>query len=162
MVADAVQPISHSQTFRLSMPSESAALDRLREAVAAAGAELGALDTVEVQGDRVIRDVAVRLRDTGHGDELLGAFSRLDSVGVLGTSDRVMDLHQGGKLAIQTKVPVNTREDLAMVYTPGVARVCSAIAENPQLARTYTVKRNTIAVISDGSAVLGLGDIGPA
>jgi malate dehydrogenase (oxaloacetate-decarboxylating) len=161
MAAD-VPPLSHSQTFRLSMPAEPPSLDALRVAVAEAGAEVGALDLIEVQGPRVIRNVAVRLRDPVHGDELLGVLTKLDGVSVLSSSDRIMDLHQGGKLAIATKVPVNTREDLAMVYTPGVARVCTAIAENPQLARTHTIKHNSVAVISDGSAVLGLGDIGPA
>ena len=153
---------SHSQTFRLAMRGSSDSLDILRAALHDAGAEVGALDTVEFQGDRVIRDIAVLARDTAHGDELMGMLGRLDGVEVLGTSDRVMALHQGGKLAIQTKVPVTTREDLAMVYTPGVARVCTAIAENPQLLRTYTIKGNSVAVVSDGSAVLGLGDIGPA
>jgi malate dehydrogenase (oxaloacetate-decarboxylating) len=153
---------SHSQTFRLVMGGASESLDALRTALHDAGAEVGALDIVEFQGDRVVRDVAVLARDTAHGDELMSLLGRLDGVEVLGTSDRVMALHQGGKLAIRTKVPVNTREDLAMVYTPGVARVCTAIAENPQLVRTYTIKRNSVAVVSDGSAVLGLGDIGPA
>ncbi|MPZ74121.1 MAG: NAD-dependent malic enzyme [Nitriliruptorales bacterium] len=162
MAADGLLPPTHAQTFRLSMPRDSSALDGLRTAVAEAGAVVGALDLVEGRGGRVIRDVVLRVRDATHGDELLGVLARLEAVGVLGTSDRVMDLHYGGKLQIQTKVPVKTREDLAMVYTPGVARVCSAIAANPKLARTYTIKRNSVAVISDGSAVLGLGDIGPA
>jgi malate dehydrogenase (oxaloacetate-decarboxylating) len=153
---------THLQTFRLHMSGAGDALDALRAALGAAGAGVEALDIVEVRGGRVVRDVTVSAHDTAHGDELMGLLSRLDGVEVLGTSDRVMALHQGGKIAIQTKIPVTTREDLAMVYTPGVARVCTAIAENPQLARTYTIKHNSVAVISDGSAVLGLGDIGPA
>ena len=155
-------PVSHSLTFRLSMPADHSFLEAIRTAVTGAGAELGALDLVEVRGPQVIRDVTVRARDAAHGDELLRVLGHVAGVDVLRTSDRVMDLHYGGKLAISTKVPVNTREDLALVYTPGVARVCTAIAETPQLARTYTIKRNSVAVISDGSAVLGLGDIGPA
>jgi malate dehydrogenase (oxaloacetate-decarboxylating) len=162
MPSDSTPAPTHSLTFRLVMGGASESLDTLRTALHDAGAEVGALDIVEFQGDRVVRDVAVLARDTAHGDELMSLLGRLDGVEVLGTSDRVMALHQGGKLAIRTKVPVNTREDLAMVYTPGVARVCTAIAENPQLVRTYTIKRNSVAVVSDGSAVLGLGDIGPA
>ncbi len=162
MSAEVVPPVSHSLTFRLGMAADHAYLESIRTALTEAGAELGALDLVEVQGPQVIRDVTVRARDAVHGDELLRVLGHLDGIEVLRTSDRVMDLHYGGKLAIQTKVPVNTREDLALVYTPGVARMCTAIAQTPQLARTYTIKRNSVAVISDGSAVLGLGDIGPA
>ena len=162
MAHDAHPAPAHSQTFRLAMAASSTALDAMRAALHDAGADVGALDIVEFQGDRVVRDVAVHARDTAHGDELMALLGRLEGVEVLGTSDRVMALHQGGKLAIRTKVPVTTREDLAIVYTPGVARVCTAIADNPQLVRTYTIKRNSVAVISDGSAVLGLGDIGPA
>ena len=162
MSAPALPPVSHALTFRLGMPADAAALDRVRNAIVSAGATVGALDIVEVKGSTVIRDVTVAARDAVHGDELLGTLGELDGVTVVSTSDRVMDLHFGGKLAIRTKVGVNTREDLAMVYTPGVARVCTAIARNPELARSYTIKRNSVAVISDGSAVLGLGDIGPA
>ena len=154
-------PVSYSLTFRLGMPADHG-LEAIRAAVRDTGAAVGALDLVESHGSRVIRDVAVSARDATHGDELLAVLGRLEGVEVISTSDRVMDLHFGGKLAIRTKVPVNTREDLALVYTPGVARVCTAIADNPQLARTYTIKRNSVAVISDGSAVLGLGNIGPA
>ena len=162
MPAEALPPVSYTLTFRLGMPSDRSVLDSLRTALTAAGAELGALDLVAGEGARVVRDVTVRARDAAHGDELLRLLGHMDGIEVLRTSDRVMDLHYGGKLAIKTKVPVNTREDLALVYTPGVARVCTAIAETPQLVRTYTIKRNSVAVISDGSAVLGLGDIGAA
>ena len=162
MSVDALPPLSHTLTFRLGMPADASALEQVRDAVVAAGATVGALDIVEVRGSDVIRDVTVLARDAVHGDELLGNLGALDGVTVVSTSDRVMDLHFGGKLAIATKVGVNTREDLAMVYTPGVARVCTAIARNPELVRSYTIKRNSVAVISDGSAVLGLGDIGPA
>ena len=162
MPPDAVPQPRHTLTFRLEMPADPAALDAIRSAVTTAGATVGALDIIEVKGSRVLRDVTVLARDAVHGDELLGNLGGLDSITVVSTSDRVMDLHFGGKLAIRTKVGVKTREDLAMVYTPGVARVCSAIARNPELVRSYTIKRNSVAVISDGSAVLGLGDIGPA
>jgi malate dehydrogenase (oxaloacetate-decarboxylating) len=162
MSADFVPPVSSTVTFRLEMPADRSYLDSVREALTGAGAEVGALDLVETAGAHVVRDVTVHARDAQHCDELLRVLGQLDGVAVQRTSDRVMDLHYGGKLAIQTKVPVRTRDDLAMVYTPGVARVCTAIAETPQLVRTYTIKRNSVAVVSDGSAVLGLGDIGPA
>ena len=162
MSASAPPPVSHMLTFRLGMSADAEALDTVRNAITAGGATVGALDIVEVKGDAVIRDVTVFAHDAVHGDELLGTLGELEGVTVVSTSDRVMDLHFGGKLAIRTKVGVNTREDLAMVYTPGVARVCTAIARNPELVRSYTIKRNSVAVISDGSAVLGLGDIGPA
>ena len=158
----ALPPVSHTLTFRLGMPADAEALDTVRNAIAAAGATVRALDIVEVKSDTVVRDVTVLARDAVHGDELLGTLGELDGVTVVSTSDRVMDLHFGGKLAIRTKVGVRTREDLAMVYTPGVARVCTAITRNPELVRSYTIKRNSVAVISDGSAVLGLGDIGAA
>ena len=161
MPPDLVPPASYSLTFRLGMPADHG-LDAIRTAVTETGATVGALDLVEFRGDRVVRAVTIAARDAAHGDELLRVLGRLDGVEVQATSDRVMDLHFGGKLAIRTKVPVNTRDDLAQVYTPGVARVCTAIADNPQLARTYTIKRNSVAVVSDGTAVLGLGDIGPA
>ncbi|HVM21041.1 MAG TPA: NADP-dependent malic enzyme [Egibacteraceae bacterium] len=154
-------PSGHTQSFRLRMPGDHDTLESLRSAVAAAGGEVAGLDVVAVDGDAVVRDVTVNVRDAQHGDDLLGVLGRLASVTVVSTSDRVMRLHHGGKLSVAAKVPVATREDLAMVYTPGVARVCSAIAANPDLARTYTIKRNSVAVVSDGSAVLGLGDIGP-
>ncbi|MGH3666536.1 MAG: NAD-dependent malic enzyme [Egibacteraceae bacterium] len=154
--------LTEPRTVRVVMADTPGALAALRAAVEAAGAVLGALDTVEVHAGRVTRDLTIDTRDTVHGHDLLGVLATVDDIEVTGTSDRVLDLHRGGKLEVHTRVPVRTREDLAMVYTPGVARVCSAIAANPELARTYTIKRNSVAVVSDGSAVLGLGDIGPA
>jgi malate dehydrogenase (oxaloacetate-decarboxylating) len=154
--------VSHTLTFRLEMPTDSEVLERVRAALGDAGAKVMAVDRIEGHGDRVVREVTLRARDTEHFPELVSAAGSIDGVVVLSTSDRVLDLHAGGKISIQTKVPVRTREDLALVYTPGVARVCTAIHENPELVRRLTIKRNSVAVISDGSAVLGLGDIGPA
>jgi malate dehydrogenase (oxaloacetate-decarboxylating) len=154
--------VSHTLTFRLEMPTDSDVLERVRDALAAAGAAVMAVDRIEGHDDRVVREVTLRARDTEHFPELVAAAGSVEGVEVLSTSDRVLDLHAGGKISIHTKVPVRTREDLALVYTPGVARVCTAIHENPELARRLTIKRNSVAVISDGSAVLGLGDIGPA
>jgi malate dehydrogenase (oxaloacetate-decarboxylating) len=155
-------PISTSLTFRIAMPIADGTLDRVRAALSGAGGELVAVDRVERHGDRVVRDVTLRAGGDAHVESLMEALVGLGDVEVLSTSDRVLDLHAGGKISIATKVPVRTREDLALVYTPGVARVCLAIHERPELARALTIKRNSVAVISDGTAVLGLGDIGPA
>ena len=151
----------HTQTLRVAMPHGSGALEAVRAALHDAGARLVAIDVVDIDHAHVIRDITVHA--TASADTaIVGALGRLDGVEVRGLSDRVFELHRGGKLEIRTKVPVNSREDLAIVYTPGVARVCSAIAQDPSLARTFTIKGNSVAVITDGSAVLGLGDIGPA
>jgi malate dehydrogenase (oxaloacetate-decarboxylating) len=154
--------VSHTLTFRLALPAADGGLEQVRAVLEQAGAEVAAVDLVERLGDREVRDVTVRALDAAHVGALEQALAGVAGVEVHSASDRVMDLHRGGKISIRTKVPVTNREDLAMVYTPGVARVCTAIAEDPRLARTFTIKRNSVAVISDGSAVLGLGDIGPA
>jgi malate dehydrogenase (oxaloacetate-decarboxylating) len=154
--------MNHTQTLRVALPED--ALAAVTEALGAAGGEIGALDLVGApSGDgRIVRDITVTARDVTHAHDLTRAVAALDGVQVLGTSDRVLDLHAGGKISITTKVPVRSREDLALVYTPGVARVCLAIRDAPELARDLTIKGNSVAVVTDGSAVLGLGDIGPA
>ena len=154
-------PGEHTQTLRVAMPHGSGALEAVRAALHHAGARLAALDTVEVTHSQVIRDITVHSVEAA-STAILGAVNRLDGVQVRGTSDRVFELHRGGKLRISTTVAVKSRADLAAVYTPGVARVCTAIAQDPELARSFTIKGNSVAVVSDGSAVLGLGDIGPA
>jgi malate dehydrogenase (oxaloacetate-decarboxylating) len=107
------------------------------------------------------RDITVRARDAAHQEELVSSVRRLPNVKVVNVSDRVFLLHLGGKLGISNKVPVTTRDTLSMAYTPGVARVCEAIAADPRKAWQLTIKSNSVAVVSDGTAVLGLGDIGP-
>jgi malate dehydrogenase (oxaloacetate-decarboxylating) len=109
-----------------------------------------------------VRDIVVDAYGPQHWDEILTAIAALDAVTVIDTSDRTFQLHVGGKIEQHNKNPLKTRDDLSMTYTPGVARVCLAIAEDPDRAFQYTIKRNTVAVVSDGTAVLGLGDIGPA
>ncbi|CAN5394253.1 NAD-dependent malic enzyme [soil metagenome] len=152
--------VSHTQRIRVGHRPD--ALTGLTAALAEAGGDVGALDVVESGADRVVRDITVRARDAAHARALADAAGAVDGVEVLSVSDRVLDLHAGGKISIRTKMPVLTRDDLAMVYTPGVARVCTAIADRPESVRDLTIKGNSVAVISDGSAVLGLGDIGPA
>ena len=125
------------------------------------GGDLGAVDIVTPDAKVMTRDITVRVRDGSHQDEVVSAVRRLGKVKIINVSDRVFLLHLGGKLAIQNKVSVTTRDTLSMVYTPGVARVCEAIAADPSKAWQLTIKGNSVAVVSDGTAVLGLGDIGP-
>lgn len=131
-------------------------------AVAGAGGTLTALDVVESHHDRVVIDVTCDATDAEHADAITDAIKAASSqLVVRKVSDRTFLLHLGGKLEIKSKVPLKTRDDLSRAYTPGVARICLAIAADKSDARRLTIKRNTVAVVSDGSAVLGLGNIGP-
>jgi malate dehydrogenase (oxaloacetate-decarboxylating) len=131
-------------------------------AVAAAGAELTAIDVAESRHDGLVVDVTCNCVDTEHTDAVARAIDDLTGVKVRVKSDRTFLLHLGGKLEVSAKVPLRHRDDLARAYTPGVARICQAIADRPEDVRRLTIKRNTVAVVTDGSAVLGLGNIGPA
>ncbi len=130
-------------------------------AIGDVGAILGAIDLVRVEDGVVVRDVTVACSDAAHGEAVVAAVRALDGVSVDSVSDRTFLMHMGGKIEVHPKVQVKTRDDLSMAYTPGVARVSSAIHEDPAKAWTLTIKGNTVAVVSDGTAVLGLGDIGP-
>jgi malate dehydrogenase (oxaloacetate-decarboxylating) len=125
------------------------------------GGDLGAVDIVTPDAKLMTRDITVRARDAEHQEEIVATVRRLPHVKVINVSDRVFLLHLGGKLGIRNKVPVTTRDTLSMAYTPGVARVCEAIAADSRKAWQLTIKSNSVAVVSDGTAVLGLGDIGP-
>src|ERR687883_608849 len=133
----------------------------IAHAIGNAGAILGGIDLVRVDHGQVVRDITFLCADAAHGEAVVNAVRGLDQVEVDSVSDRTFLLHVGGKIEVRGKVPVKTRDDLSMAYTPGVARVCSAIHEDRAKAWTLTIKANTVAVVSDGSAVLGLGDIGP-
>ncbi|WP_081737862.1 NAD-dependent malic enzyme, partial [Arthrobacter sp. H41] len=134
----------------------------LAAAVGSAGASITALDVTESHHGHIVVDVTCNTTDAAHGEQVREALDTLDGVRVHHLSDRTFLMHLGGKLEVVPKVALRNRDDLSRAYTPGVARVCLAIAENPEEARNLTIKRNTIAVVSDGSAVLGLGNIGPA
>ncbi|MGB3829189.1 MAG: NAD-dependent malic enzyme [Ornithinimicrobium sp.] len=149
-------------TVRLEAPSASGATSGLVAAVSGAGGSLTALDVVESHADRVVVDVTCDATDAAHAEQINQALADVEGVTVRKVSDRTFLLHLGGKLEVNPKVPLKHRDDLSRAYTPGVARVCMAIAENPSDARRLTIKRNTVAVVTDGSAVLGLGNIGPA
>ncbi len=152
----------YSITVRVeAAPSTSVTAD-LSAAVGSAGGRLTALDVVESRPDRIVVDVSCDAVDDGHAQRITDALGAVPTVSVRKVSDRTFLLHLGGKLQVLPKVPLKHRDDLSRAYTPGVARVCRAIAERPEDARRLTIKRNTVAVVTDGSAVLGLGNIGAA
>ncbi len=151
----------YSLTIRLEIPHRPGMLGEVAGAIGRAGGSIGAVDLVEVRDDKLLRDITVDAADPEHWDAILDAIRSVDGAIVVDTTDRTFLVHVGGKIEQRNKVPVKTRDDLSMAYTPGVARVCMAIHEDPAKAFQYTIKRNTVAVVSDGTAVLGLGDIGP-
>jgi malate dehydrogenase (oxaloacetate-decarboxylating) len=153
---------SFSLTLRVRLVDSPGSFADLARAIADAGGLLDAIDLVRVEAGSKIRDVSVLATDAAHADSIVAACRALPGIEVEAVSDRTFLLHLGGKIHMNANAPVKTRDDLSMAYTPGVARVCQAIAEDPEKAWNLTVKRNTVAVVTDGSAVLGLGDIGPA
>ncbi|MDP9435993.1 MAG: NAD-dependent malic enzyme [Actinomycetota bacterium] len=158
----AIPSASYSITVRLEVPADPASVGLLTTAVGTAGGIVTALDVTESHPDRIVVDVTCAASDQAHAERLTAALGGLDGVTVRKVSDRTFLLHLGGKIEVRSKVPLRTRDDLSMAYTPGVARVCLAIARQPEDVRRLTVKRNTVAVVSDGSAVLGLGNLGAA
>jgi malate dehydrogenase (oxaloacetate-decarboxylating) len=158
----AAPSVSYSITVRLEVPAGGAAVSLLTTAVEQAGGAVTALDVTASGHERLRIDVTCAARDTDHADELVAAMQQVPGVVIGRVSDRTFLMHLGGKIEMDTKLPIRNRDDLSMIYTPGVARVCLAIAKNPEDARRLTIKRNTVAVVTDGTAVLGLGDIGPA
>ncbi|MGE5827835.1 MAG: NAD-dependent malic enzyme, partial [Micromonosporaceae bacterium] len=151
-----------SITVRVSVTADPYAIGRLTTAVGEAGAIVTALDVVDSDQVRLIADLTCDTADAGHAAQVTAALEELDGVEVRKVSDRTFLLHLGGKIEVTPKVALRTRDELSRAYTPGVARVCLAIAENPSDAWRLTIKRNSVAVVTDGSAVLGLGNFGPA
>ena len=152
----------YSITVRVEAPAAVDTTGVVASAVAEAGGALTALDVVESRGQHLVVDVTCNASDADHADRITARIAAVPGVKVRKVSDRTFLLHLGGKLEVVPKVPLKHRDDLSRAYTPGVARVCLAIAENPEDVRRLTIKRNTVAVVTDGSAVLGLGNIGPA
>ncbi len=157
----AAPSVSHSFTLQLGYPNLIGMFARIAQTIGEHGGDLGAVDILEPTAKLMSRNVSVCARSEAHAEEIVAAVRHLDKVKVLKVVDRVFQLHQGGKISIQNRVPVTSRDMLSMAYTPGVARVCTAIAENPNRVWQLTLKGNSVAVVSDGTAVLGLGDIGP-
>lgn len=157
----AAPSISHSFTLQLGYPNQIGMFARIARTIGERGGDLGAVDILEPTAKFMSRNVSVCARSEAHAEEIVAAVRNLDKVRVLKVVDRVFQLHQGGKISIQNRVPVTSREMLSLAYTPGVARVCTAIAQDPKRVWQLTLKGNSVAVVSDGTAVLGLGDIGP-
>jgi malate dehydrogenase (oxaloacetate-decarboxylating) len=147
-------------TIRIEIEDTPGMLGRVASAIGDAGGTIGAIDLVEAEY-HLIRDVTINTPGDEHWGEVTAAIESIDGARVIDTTDRTFQMHVGGKIEQHNRHPLKTRDDLSMAYTPGVARVCSAIHEDPERAFQYTIKRNTVAVVSDGTAVLGLGDIGP-
>jgi malate dehydrogenase (oxaloacetate-decarboxylating) len=152
---------SYSLTMRVEIPSEPGSFALVAAAVAEAAGDMGAIDLVRVSKEYTVRDITCSASDSEHGQRIVDAVRGVPGVQLVNVSDRTFLMHLGGKIEVHNKVPVKTRDDLSMAYTPGVARVCLAIASDREKVRSLTIKQNTVAVVTDGTAVLGLGDIGP-
>src|SRR5690242_10494456 len=151
----------YSLTLRVEIEHRPGMLGKVASAIGEAGGTIGAVDLVQVERDHTIRDITVETGDATDWPRLTDAVDAVVGARVLDATDRTFTLHIGGKIELNNKSPLKTRDDLSMAYTPGVARVCQAIHEDPDKAFQYTIKRNTVVVVSDGTAVLGLGHIGP-
>jgi malate dehydrogenase (oxaloacetate-decarboxylating) len=149
-------------TIRVEGRPEFQPVAEITTIISREGATITALDVADSQLDNVVIDVTCNAIDADHAEKITVALSASPILKVRKVSDRTFLLHLGGKLEVQSKVPLKTRDDLSRAYTPGVARICQAIAKDPSDARRLTIKRNTVAVVTDGSAVLGLGNLGPA
>jgi malate dehydrogenase (oxaloacetate-decarboxylating) len=158
---ESIPSASYSVTLRVELPHRAGSLGKILTAIGDTGGIVGAVDIVRMGGQRTIRDITVNARNSEHADEISDAVDALPEVKVINVSDRTFLMHLGGKIEVRSRMQLRTRDDLSMAYTPGVARVCRAIADDPERAFNLTIKRNTVAVVSDGTAVLGLGDIGP-
>ena len=153
---------SYSITMRVHLDDDRRGVGAVTTAIGEAGGGVSAVDIVESHATQMVVDLTVNAEDSDHANLITDAVEVVPGAHVHTVSDRTFLMHLGGKIEIKSKVPLRTRDDLSMAYTPGVARICTAIAKRPEDARRLTIKRNTVAVVTDGSAVLGLGNIGPA
>lgn len=152
---------TYALTIRLRYPDSPGAMGEIATAIGEADGAIGAVDIVGISGQLISRDFTVNAKDVDHGKVIVERLKTVQGVEVINVSDRVFLMHLGGKIEVIPKTPIKTRDDLSMAYTPGVARVCRSIAEDPDASFALTIRQNTVAVVSDGSAVLGLGNIGP-
>lgn len=153
---------SFSLTLRLQIPNRTGMLATITTAIAEAGGNLGQISLVERNLKLVVRDLTVDAFSAEHAEQIVTQVKALPDVKLLSVYDRTFNLHRGGKISIESKIPLQSQSDLAMAYTPGVGRICTAIAEDPDQVYSLTIKSNTVAIVTDGSAVLGLGNLGPA
>lgn len=161
-----MQPIlrpssSYSLTLRIEYPNQVGMLGRVTSVIGEAGGDIGAVDIVQTTRGSITRDLTFSAADHEHAQKIVMAVRAIEGIDVVHVSDRTFLLHLGGKIEINAKVPVKTRDDISMAYTPGVARISQSIADDPQDAFNLTIKKNTVAVVTDGSEVLGLGNAGP-
>jgi malate dehydrogenase (oxaloacetate-decarboxylating) len=152
---------SYSITIRVELEHKPGMFARVAEAIAKAGGSLGSIDIVARSREKTVRDVTVEARDVIHEKQVVSSLNAIPGIQVIDISDVTFRSHLGGKIEVVNKLPLDKRENLAIAYTPGVARICTAIHKDPEKAYSLTIKKNMVAVVSDGTAVLGLGDIGP-
>ena len=152
---------SFSVTIRLQIPNRVGMLASVTQAVASTGGNLGQIDLIQQSRQESIRDISVDAASTEHAETIVQAVRELPDIQVLDVYDRTFNLHRGGKISIVSRIPLKSVSDLAIAYTPGVGRICKAIAQNPEEVYNLTIKQNTVAIVTDGSAVLGLGNLGP-
>lgn len=152
---------SFSLTIRLQLPNQAGMLAHVTQAIAAAGGNIGQIELLEQTRKVLVRDITIDASSTEHAETIVSAVRALDDIKVINVFDRTFNLHRGGKISVQSKIPLKHQGDLAMAYTPGVGRICTAIAQEPEQVYSLTIKSNTVAIVTDGSAVLGLGNLGP-
>jgi malate dehydrogenase (oxaloacetate-decarboxylating) len=152
---------SFSVTIHVQLPNRLGMLVNVMQAIAQMGGSFGQIDLIEQTHQFIVRDITVYASSCEHAEEIVEAIRALPEVRVVNVYDRTLNLHRGGKISIQGRIPLRGQADLAMAYTPGVGRICTAIAENPEQVYRLTIKQNTVAIVTDGSAVLGLGNLGP-
>lgn len=161
-MADLTPNSSFSLTIRLQIPNRVGMLASVTHAIAANGGNLGQIDLIEQTRQVSIRDITVDAASTEHAEIIVQAVKAVPDIHVINVYDRTFNLHRGGKISIASRIPLKSQGDLAMAYTPGVGRICNAIAQEPEQVYNLTIKQNTVAIVTDGSAVLGLGNLGPA
>ncbi len=155
------QSPSYAITVRLRYRDQAGLLGKITTAIGDAHGFIGAVDIVGVSKGLISRDITINASTVEHGQQIVEKLREIDNIEIINVSDRVFLMHLGGKIEVNSKTPIKTRDDLSMAYTPGVARVCNSIHDDPDSSFALTIRKNTVAVVSDGSAVLGLGNIGP-
>ncbi|MDX2098253.1 MAG: malic enzyme-like NAD(P)-binding protein [Leptolyngbyaceae cyanobacterium bins.59] len=152
---------SFSLTIRFQVPNRPGMLAHVTQTIASLGGSLGQIDLIEQTLKTSLRDITVDAASTEHAETIVQAVKALPDIKVLNVYDRTFNVHRGGKISVQSRIPLKSQADLAMAYTPGVGRICKAIAADPEQVYNLTIKQNIVAIVTDGSAVLGLGNLGP-